>query len=72
MSEEEVKFKPIKHVTVTYESGWRYLFALVVLLMWLGGIVVVKGGWLTTLAAIFPPYALYEFVKHFMTFWGLV
>lgn len=72
MSEEEVKLKPVKHVTVTYESGWRYLFAFVILVMWLAGIVVVQGGWLKTLAAVFPPYALYEFVKHVMTLGGLL
>lgn len=73
MSEEqEVKLKPIKHVTVTYESGWRYIFAFAVIVMWLVGIVVAKGDLATTISVIIPPYALYLAVEHVMQLMGVV
>lgn len=72
MSEEEVKMKPIKHVTVTYESGWRYVFAFVIIVMWLMGVVVAKGGWSTTFSVVMPPYALYLCVEWILHLLGLV
>lgn len=73
MSEEqEVKLKPIKHVTVTYESGWRYLVGLVLLMMYLSGIVLAKGGWAVTFSIVIPPYALYLVVEHVMVLLGVV
>lgn len=71
MSEEEVKMKPIKHVTVTYESGWRYLVGFVILMMWLAGVVLAKGGWAVAFSIIIPPYALYLVVERVMQLMGV-
>jgi hypothetical protein len=72
MSEEqEVKLKPIKHVTVTYESGWRYPVGLIILMMYLSGIVLAKGGWGVTFSIVIPPYALYLVVERVMQLMGV-
>lgn len=72
MSEEEVKFKPTNHVTVTYESGWRYPVGLILLMMYLSGIVLAKGGWAVTFSIVIPPYALYLVVERVMQLMGVV
>lgn len=42
------------------------LFCMVLGIPWLMGIVLAKGFWETTISTVFPPYAWYLVVKHFM------
>lgn len=38
-----------------------------VVLLWLCGIVIAKGFWITLLAIVLPPYALYLVIERLLT-----
>ena len=50
----------------------KYLVELLLLALWLAGIVLVKGFWLTIAAVFFPPYAWYTMVERALVAMGWV
>lgn len=50
----------------------EFLMTVTVVFTWITGIVFAQGFWLTTLAAIFPPYALYLTVEKIIGIAGLL
>lgn len=48
------------------------VISIVVVILWLMGIVVAKGFWLTLLSIVIPPYALYLTVELFMHLGNLI
>ncbi|MNP89115.1 hypothetical protein D3C85_15150 [compost metagenome] len=69
---DEVKLKEVKRTTVVYESGWRYVFGMVVMLMWFMGIVLAEGKLEVAGTIVFPPYALYLTVEHLCSLVGFI
>lgn len=41
----------------------RHIYALIIIVAWLAGVVFAKGFWLTFAAVCFPPYAWYLVVE---------
>jgi hypothetical protein len=60
--------------TAVYEGGGcSYILAYCLLLwMWIGGAVLAKGAWLTTLAIFMPPYAMYLVIERVMIVTGFI
>jgi len=44
----------------------RYLYALVICTAWIAGIVIAKGFWSTSIACVFPPWALYLLIERIL------
>jgi hypothetical protein len=48
------------------------LVIAIILIIWIGGIVIAKGFWSTSVAVLFPPWAIYLFVERVFQMYGLV
>jgi hypothetical protein len=50
----------------------RYLFELIMAIIWIVGIVIAKGFWSTFFAVIFPLYSWYLVAEHFLLKYSLL
>jgi len=50
----------------------RHLVQITFVFLWLAGIVLAKGFWLTALAYIFPLYGLYLLTELLMRIFGII
>lgn len=57
---------------ISIPSSGTSIGAVILVIAWLGGLVIVKGFWLMAVAIVFPPYAWYLFVEKLMEYWGLL
>lgn len=51
---------------------YKSLLSISIMFLWIVGIIFAVGGWSTFFSIVFPPYAWYLVVEHFMILYGII
>lgn len=65
----DVGSRDVQNCSCSY-CRYPVTFVSVILILWISGIVVVKGFWPTTFCILMPPYAIYIFIEHLFKYLG--